>query len=222
MDEIREWLKGPKRYDDGATIYLKFGKDPKLKQVFREPESPFKKKLLESTLKAMLQKRVVQEVKQQEKKKVAISNVGWPEKKWPEERDNTLQALYETWKPKFAEMMSLMSRLYDVALAGQTDEAKKQEAGQMAHKILDLDDECDAIYEKRDHYLQHKSLPAEQPLMELVVDPLKIPLALQNEQRYVRDYKNKLKKELGNLKAAEQLRKHEWAVDQYKKILKID
>lgn len=222
MDQIRSWFKGPKRYDDGAAIYLKLGRDEKLKKVFREPESPFKKKMLEDTLKAMLYKRVVQEIKQEEQKAVAIESVGWPEKKWPEERDNTLQALYERWKPKFAEMMSLCSRLYEVALAGKTDQAKEREAGVMVHRILDLDEECDEIYRQREYYLQHQKLPEAEKPMELVVDPLKIPLAYNNELRYIRDYNNKLKKDPANVKAASQLKKHEWARDEYKKILKID
>lgn len=222
MDAIRSWLKGPKHYNDGAALYLKHGTDIKLKRVFREAESPFKKQLLEDTLRKMLQKQVVVEEKQAEQKVVAIASVGWPEKKWPDERDNILQALWEQWKPLFAEMMYLCNTIYDVAKAGETDAAKKIEAGKMAHRILDIDEECDEIYRKRDHYLQHQALPQEEKAMELVVDPLKIPLALQNEQRYVRDYKNKLKKDPTNIKAAEQLKKHEWAVEQYKKILKID
>src|SRR6185436_9263303 len=76
-----------------------------------------------------------------------------PEKRWPEKiEDPVLTALKAQWKPLFAEMMSLTSRIYDVAKAGLHDEQQKREAGKMAHRILDLDDECEEIYIKRDHY----------------------------------------------------------------------
>jgi len=223
MDVIKAWLAGPRRYEDGANLYIQYGRDEKLKRIFREPPSDFKRKKLEAELRSLLQVTTVTRIKEEQQKTVAIKReASFPERKWPKERDTTLEVLHAKWKPLFAEMMSLMSRIYDVALAGKTDAAKKQEAGAMAHRILDLDDECDDIYRQRDFYLQHKKLPEEQKPMELVVDPIKIPLALANCTRYVRDYKNKLKKDPGNVKAAAQLANYEWAVSEYKKILKIE
>ena len=92
----------------------------------------------------------------------------------------------------------------------------------MAHRILDLDDACDDIYRQRDHYLAHGHLPEEPKPLALVVDPAKMPLALANCSRYLRDYKNKLKKHPDDVRAAAQLAKYEWAVAEYKKILKLE
>lgn len=222
MDQVKAWLTGPRKYDEGANLYLQYGRDEALKRIFREPVSDYKKKKLEEALRSLLQKTTEVKVKVEVQKSVAVEGVAVADRKWPKEKDSTLNALHEQWKPKFAEMMNLMSRIYDVALAGKTDSAQKQEAGRMAHRILDLDDECDDIYRQRDFYLLHKKLPEEPRPMELVVDPIKIPLELANCTRYVRDYKNKLKKEPGNVKAAAQLAKYEWAVSEYKKILKIE
>lgn len=222
MDAIREWLNGPKNYDAGAKLYLMYGKDQALRRVFSEPATDFKKKKLAEELKALLVKKteIVKHVAAT--KEVALERISVADRNWPENLNTTLAALKAKWKPLFAEMMSLMSRIYDVAKAGETDLQKEKEAGAMAHRICDLDDECDAIYAQRDYYLQHNKLPDDRGMMELVVDPMKIPMALANASRYVRDYKNKLRKNPGDVHAAEKLKQYEWAVQQYKIILKID
>lgn len=222
MDNIREWLNGPKNYAEGARLYLIHGKDPALRIAFNEAESPFKKRRLEEALRGLLTRKVVAERKIEETKDTAIRRVAVADRNWPGEMDTTLTALWNKWKPLFAEMMNLSSRLYDVAKAGQTDPAMKVEAGRMAHRICDLDDECDAIYEKRDHYLKYKKLPEEKKPMDLVVDPKKIPLALANTTRYIRDYKNKLKKNPADVNAAKKLEEYEWAAGEYRKQLNLD
>jgi len=222
MDEIRAWLNGSRQYEEGAKLYLIHGKDHLLRRIFMEPASDFKRAKLVEALKGLLGVKTAVAKKVAVTKAVAIEHIAVSDRKWPKEKDATLAALHEKWKPLFAEMMSLSSRIYDVAKAGQHDMAQHQEAGRMAHRICDLDDECDAIYAQRDYYLEHGKLPEEKKPMELVVDPLKIPLALANARRYVADYRNKLKREPGNVKAAEKLKKYEWAVGEYMKILKID
>ena len=220
---IKTWLNGPRKYDDGAKLYLQYGRDEMLKRIFREPVSDYKRKKLEESLKALLQKNTQVKAKTEVHKKAAVESVALNDRRWPKERDATLSALHEKWKPKFAEMMSLMSRIYDVAVEGKTDVAKKKEAGAMAHRILDLDDECEEIYTQRDHYLKHGRLPnVEETPMEVVVDPKKWPVALENCRRYVRQYKNKLKNKLDDVNAAKQLKKYEWGVEYYMKQLNID
>lgn len=222
MDAIREWLKSTQNYDAGAKLYLMYGKDHALRRIFSEPASDFKKRKLVEALKGLLSKKVAVENIVQQTKTVAIERIAGADRKWPDELDNTLAALQLQWKPLFSEMMHLSSTIYDVALAGKTDSAKEAEAGRMAHRICDLDDQCDAIYAQRDFYREHKKLPEEKKPIELVVDPKKIPLAMANATRYVRDYKNKLRKDPANVHAAQQLEKYEWAVAEYKRILNID
>ena len=223
MDEIRAWLNDPQRkYKDGARLYLVHGKDHSLRRVFMEAESPFKFKKLHEALRGLLtqKKQVIEKVVAA--KEVAIEHISKSERRWPDNMDPVLKALHTKWKPVFAEMMSLTSRIYEVALQGKTDPAMKEEAGRMAHRILDLDDECDAIYVKRDHYQKYGRLPEDVRPIELVVDPLKMPLALLNSRRYVREYKSKLKKEPDNVNYAKMLEKHQWAVEQYEQKLKLN
>lgn len=161
MDEIRAWLNGSRQYEEGAKLYLIHGKDHLLRRIFMEPASDFKRAKLVEALKGLLGVKTAVAKKLAFTKAVAIEHIAVSDRKWPKEKDATLAALHEKWKPLFAEMMSLSSRIYDVAKAGQHDMAQHQEAGRMAHRICDLDDECDDIYAQRDYYLQHGKLPEE-------------------------------------------------------------
>ena len=187
-----------------------------------EPESDFKRKKLIEALTTLVSKKEKAEKKVSETKAVAIERVSVSPRKWPDEMDDTLRALWEKWKPAFSELMNLTSRIYEIALAGTKDPAMKEEAGRMAHRIIDLDDLCDEIYAQRDHYIQFKKLPQEKKPMELVVDPIKMPVALENARRYVRMYKSKLKKNPADVAAAEKIKQYEWAVQEYMKLLKLD
>jgi hypothetical protein len=145
---------------------------------------------------------------------------------WPKDMDDELRSLYDEWLPKFIYKKNLQARIYDVALLGKKDEAEKRKAGEMAHKILDLRNECRAIYQKRDYYLEHKKMPEEKKLCDIPEDPKKWPLELQNAQRYVRDKKLKLKKlepTEANKKKIDALTKkleiYEWKINELKKLL---
>lgn len=221
--EIQQWLNGDRNYENGAKLYLKHGKDKLLHKVFAEPASDFKKKRLHEALLGLYRGDKKIEVEIEDSKEIVLERTISAEKRWPEERDEVLAALHAKWKPLFAEMMHLCTTILDVARAGEKDESKKKEAGKMAHRILDLDDRCDAIYDQRDHYIKHGQLPAEEKQMDdVVVDPKKIPIALQNAERYVREYKIRVKNNPTNEKFAAQLKKWEGRIAIYKKELNIE
>lgn len=140
---------------------------------------------------------------------------------WPQVMDETLRTLHATWLILFSEKKNLQARIYDVALAGEKDAAKKKEAGAMACRILELRDQCKEIYNKRDYYLQHTKLPEEMKLIDIPDDPKKFPLTLQNFQRYARDYKNKLKKQPQNASFQKQLEKYEWGIKELKRLMDV-
>lgn len=143
-------------------------------------------------------------------------------KGWPAVMDDQLQPLHDEWKVFIAEKYNLQARIYEVSKAGLTDDAKRQQACTMAHRILDLRDACRAIYVKRDHYLEHGSMPVEQKPDGIVQDPKKWPLKLANHQKYLRDYRAKFKAEGDPEKRdgiLKQINKHQALVDAYKKLL---
>ncbi len=227
MDDIRRWFNGQRNYDAGVKLYLVHGKDPQLKRLFTvEGYTPFKLQKLTSALDAILSGKPVP-VKSTPvlKTGTAVSKIETlpspPQPKWNKDRDEVEQALWLQWKPVFAEMMNLMARIGDVARAGITDPAKEEEAGRMALRILDLDDMCDTLYYNRDYYQQYKELPREEKPIEISLDYLLWPKRLANHKRYVRKFKNDLVKDPSNIEKAALLQKHEWAVSEYEKLLKM-
>jgi tetratricopeptide (TPR) repeat protein len=225
MDDIRQWLNNGRHYDDGVALLIKYCTDAKLKRLYTtEGASDFKKT------------RLLQELQ------TIFAGAGSPlpggvrgggggvegetvngklptvnPSKWPAEMDSVVAALFEQWKPLFSERNDLCSRLDAIARAG--DENK---TGKMAHRILDLDDAVDDLYAKRDYYLQHGKLPQAKQPRKMAVDPIKMAVVLKNHERYVREFKRKLKTNASNVKWAAKLKEHEDAVAYYKQQLKID
>lgn len=228
MEEIKAWLNGRPDYLAGVALYFQHGKDPLLKRLFQEAHSPFKEKKLRDALQEIYtgwKKPVSETVKAKETVKRSPFN---QYKHWPPQpiEDPVLLALWQQWKPLYGELKSLQHRIYDVAVQGLKDPNKALEAGQMTFRILDLDEQIEGIYAKRNFYYDHKRLPEEAPAeqQEEIVDPIKWKLVLDNYMKYVRDYKVKLKKFPGHKNAdkwAMKLKEYEAGVLKYKKLLKI-
>lgn len=216
MEEIRSWVNGERKYTEGVELYVKYGKDQQLKRLFTiEAESDFKRKKLLDALQQLLKVPTVP--KTQLAPVVAIQKTFDNPSKWPAKMDEVVNALFQQWKPMFAERNDLFIRLFTPARAGF-----EAEAGRIAHRILDLDDEIDLLYEKRDQYLEHGTLVEEKKPKTWVVDPIKQAVKLKNHERYAREFKAKLKKDPANVKAAAKLKEHEEAIEFYKQQLKID
>lgn len=214
---IVKWLTSGKQYEAGVAIYLKYGKDVKLRRVFLEAETDYKRKRLEQELRNLLHSTQVQE----EKKEKIVVNEVQPEKQWPDAPDDVLKSLRAQWKPLYSRMCFLCDTIYDVAKAGETDSYKEQEACKMAHEIMRLDAECDAIYEKRDYYLKHGRLPKEKEQMELAADPIGMVKQLENAKKYVRYYRGKMKEDPKNESYPAKMNHYAKIVEEYKKRLNI-
>lgn len=163
-------------------------------------------------------------IEQLQKDVAHLKNNTIPKQKgWPQVMDATMQELHREWLPLFGEKKNLQARLHETATAGLTDEKKRDEAGAMAAKILDLRDAIRKIYAKRDAYKATGKLPEEKKPFELEIptDPNKWPITLANYQRYVRDYKAKLKKKPGNENFKKQLAKYEWGVAELKRLMNV-
>jgi hypothetical protein len=223
MQELIAWLNHPD-YKIGVELFLKHSRNKRLNDLFRyEAESPYKKARLLKEINLLISKHQEKPPVEYDTATHTSITVGWPPKPIT---DVVLAALYDQWKPMYDEMLNLQARIYDVALqATNGNDLKMLESCQMAHRICDLDDACDAIYAKRDHYLQNGSLPTEAPKREIVGDPVKWALELQNLLRYERRYKNILQKEPGHRlsdKRAQTLQQCQEDIAWYKSLLKID
>jgi hypothetical protein len=214
MDDIRSWLNSSRNYDEGVKLLLQHCSDAKIKRLYTiEGPSDFKKQLLYKELqKIYTSKETTHRTPATQNPKLEIQNPS----KWPATMDEVVAALFNQWKPLFAERNALCSRHYEVA------KQNEKESGKMAHRILDLDDEIDLIYEQRDYYLQHGRLPEKKVPKKLAVDPLRMVVNLKNAERYVRAFKIKVKNEPANVKAAAKLKEWEDTVIYYKRELKIN
>lgn len=226
MDVIKNWLKNPFDAVKGVELFAQVSSNKKLLHYFKTaPITAFYQKKLTAELAAILLQPATTASKSTPLKKTSAPEpsgsqnitAGWLP---PEQRSSIEQVLHNKWRPVFSRMMNLMARLDDVARQGINNQDKEDEAGRMALEIIELDMQVDDIYQQRNYARQHNSLPAQKKQMQLAVDPTLWPLKLHNHQRYVREFRVKLKKEPDNLKYAANLQKHEWAVAEYKKLLK--
>ena len=226
MESIRIWLNGKRNYDAGVKLYMQFGNDALLKKLFTErPSTSFKEKTLVESLQKLMVKTVEKKQEVMVQKGVYVERVS-KEKVydggWSREMDEVERALHLRWKPGFIEMNELCIKIRPLAIEGKTNKQKQIEAGKMALKILDLEDECYQFYEQRDHYMKHGELPDQRPYGEPCIDPKLMPKKLDSHQRQLREQKLNLKKDPASVNAAKLIKKHEWFISYYKKELKID
>lgn len=227
MQDVANWLK-KEVYDEGVKLYLKYGKDSALKNMFKEGQSEFKRKRLRNALEEILNNYENPTTKaaiitRQVEREPILASFGWPNPI----TDEVIQQLHNLWQPKYHELMNLQARVYEVALLSQQGIPNKDfEACQMAHRILDLDDECEEIYAQRDHYILHGKLPETIKIQpEVVGDPVRWVTELESAKRYIRRYKTKIAHNPGHpslAKWAELQTQYEAKAETYRKLLKLD
>lgn len=239
MVEIKAWLNSRiKGYDAGVQLYLQYGRDPALQALFTlEAESDFKYRRLIQALEELV---CPPEPGDQDGDSLPSLNsaaqgtpgpriadfsqlhIGWPNPI----TDPVIQALFDQWRPVYAELMSTQQRIYEVALQAENgNTAKELEACQLAHRIMDLDNECDDLYIRRNHYLTHGHLPGNDQQKEVVGDPVRWATLRQNALRYIREYRAKIKKDPTNKLAPRWEQKIiDWEKDvaHFTKLLKLD
>lgn len=240
MDDIRNWLNGSRDYASGVKLYLVRGSDPKLKQLFTaEGYSDFKNKKLQGALQALLacvpktvttvtkiettvQKTpsVDKTVKENPDKSAKPVK---PQTRWSETRDEVEQALYDQWKPLYAELIDLQNRVGDVSRKAEKDPAMEPEARRMALRVLELDKVCEKIYSDRNYYLENKRLPESEDDLGISTDPVNWPTELDSSKRGVRKWRNEAEKAVdpgAKLHAAAKFQWYQARVDKLKKLLK--
>lgn len=240
MLPIKTWLNSRvKNYDAGVQLYLQYGRNAALRALFtQEAESDFKRMRLHQALQELLltPEYDVQVDANYFPPKLACSQASsqpikadftqW-HKGWPNPiTDPVIQALFDQWRPLYAELMSAEQRIYEVALQAENGNTSKElEACQLAHRIMDLDNMCDDFYSQRDHYLEHGHLPGIDVKKDIVVDPVRWATQRQNAMRYIRDYRGKIKKDPNNKLVPQWQQKIiDWEVEvaRLNKLLKLD
>jgi hypothetical protein len=226
MEDIRDWLNSKRDYNTGVQIFLQHSKDGLLRRLFtQEGFSDYKQKKLVSLMEGLLINKPKPTAKEM---LLAAKELPPPEKKkepaWSSTRDDVEQSLYLQWREKYSEMVNLQARVGDISKEAtkSKDKSKMDEAGRMALRILDLDDECDDLFWRRDFYKKNGRLPEDEAPMVIAIDASLWYKKLHNHQRYARKFRHIITKDPSNTTAAALLQKHEWAVSEYKKLLKMD
>lgn len=177
---ISEWLNSDRNYAIGVAVYNVHGTDALLKKMFEQGYSALRaKRLTEELLK--LKNVDVQEIKIEattpERTAVTVEAVTLPEKEIPETKD----AYREKWLPIYMEMNMLRHQLEQAP--------NNQERGKMAFKILALEQQCMALWQRRDYFIRTGSkLPEEEPAAEPFVDTNKIVRRIQTLRTYISKY----------------------------------
>lgn len=237
MLAIKTWLNARvKDYEAGVKLYLQHGRDPALRSLFtKEEESDFKRRRLVQALQELLlspsgvtsAEPVNKLAVTMHVPKPVITDFSQYHKGWPNPiTDPVIQALFEQWRPVYAELMSAQQRIYEIALQGENGNTSKElEACQLAHRIIDLDNECDELYAQRDHYLTNGRLPETGREKEVIGDPVRWATERQNALRYIREYRSKIKKDPTNKlvpKWEQKILDWQEEVERYNKLLKLD
>lgn len=232
MEDVRNWLNGSKDYQTGIQLYLKYGDNDLLKRLLtQEGHSEYKFTRLVNALQQMLltkkdpakKETPAKAVQLVTPKKETIKEIPI-EKNWSEKKDTVEQSLFLQWKQTYSEMMNLCARVGELSkeASEKNDKSKIDEAGRMALKILDLDDQCDRLYSDRDFYKANGRLPDEENPIEISLDSTLWHKKLQNHERYARKFNGRIEKDPTDTAAALLMQKHQWAIGEYKKLLKMD
>jgi len=205
---IEKWISGRRSYTYGAILYAKFGDDEQMKGLFDKPKTPYSENLLLEKLREMISEA------QAVKKSGPAASVY---EKMPDSEDPVLKALKDEWMPKFTTMNYKRHEL-DRWLDEDTAEAQGKR-GKLAQEILNLEQGCMVIWAKRDHYVQHGSLPGKSTEMaEPVIDKFMAGKRITTLQTYIRRYRIKLKNNPADAQAAVLLKKYENELNQLQQL----
>jgi len=195
MQVIRNWFAGNKNFHVGKVLYETFGPDENVKKLLNTGKSNFTQQLLEKHLLLVLSKPAPAPIRSE----VALM---------PESNDSVLKALKAEWMEPYQQMNFKRHALHKF---GNTNTNQAiNERKQLAFDILELEQQCMLIWEKRDYYLQHGKLPdaKKETAFNIPTDPVELGKTIEATKRRIRDWRNKLTTNPSNAKGASELQKY--------------
>jgi len=180
MKLIEEWLKSPNQnYIIGCSYYNTFGNDPKLKKYFATGETDFTKKKLIESLKELLTTSTISQKKVRDE--LAIMPIG---------TDAVTIALEKEWKEPYAKMNYLRATLDEFGNAN--DDKTKAKRFAIVEEIMQLEDKCNEIWNKRDGYVDNAELPTRKiKAVAIPTEPIALGRYIYTCARAIRKYHNK-------------------------------
>lgn len=179
-DNIRAWLDGSRNFIVGRALYKQVGKDEAIKAQLQKGEHAGTTKLLADAMEALLVAPVI-----------ITPKVVSAYHEMPSHSDLILQALRNEWLPLFSRLQYLRASLDQWGERNDPEAVAGREP--LAFEILDLEDQCEIIWEKRDHYLLHNALPVKRTnLPELPADPVALAKMLETVKKNIRRNRAKM------------------------------
>jgi hypothetical protein len=197
-NSIKDWLNSSKDYTLGTALYNVHSSNDAMKRMFAQGASPYRLQRLIDAMKELskvLEDNPTIAIAEAPKyEPVNVQTIQLPENAVPQELDK----YRPEWLPLFMERNHLRARLRDTA--------DEYERGRMAHRILELHDQCEKIWERRDFELRTgEPMPLEEKKREPVTDPKKLHRHVLNLRSYITKTKNKLKTHPENANASKRL-----------------
>lgn len=201
MDIINNWLNGKRNYYVGVAIYNTFGHDAGLKKLFATKSAYAEQKLVEA-LQGLVQKVVT------------VPQTPKPTPSMPDTADPVLIAIKNEWMPLYVAMNFKRQQLHNYrhihpcscknypdcghqlsTKEKELNELYKKTRKTLAFEILDLEQQCQNCWDKRDYYLTHKVLPNQEakPKFEKPTDPLELGRAVEACKKNIRRNRKKMK-----------------------------
>jgi hypothetical protein len=177
---IDRWLDGNKNFYVGKNIYEKYGTNKAIRALLDKGETAYALTLLIKELIAINEKGERPAVVVDKEKAILLP--------MPKGGDSILKSLEAEWKPLFAQANFLR---YDMdKYGGDNSAAVRAACHDSCKKILQLEQECMRIWERRDYYEKHGRLP-DMDIKEFVMptDPLELARLLETCKRQIRRYR---------------------------------
>lgn len=139
---IREWLSSGRDYRTGVALFEVYGQDDLLLDALKQGHSPYRQGRLVTALREAMQRATRPALPEAAPKveAVTVAAVVMPENAVKREDD----PYHDKWMPLYSEMKALGHQLEDAKNDG--------ERGEMAHRILALERQCNRWWELRAHY----------------------------------------------------------------------
>jgi hypothetical protein len=177
---ITEWLNSERNYSVGVALYAAYGTDALVKSTFDQGHSALRAQRLFNELLLLRNADAQYNVPDQAKaakEAVFVAAAAMPEQAVSEHQD----PLRNEWMPKYQEMNMLRHKLE------QTGAIKDR--GVMAFRILELEQECMAIWSRRDYRIKTgRDVPEVKEETDVFADNNNILRRIQTLRTYVTKY----------------------------------
>lgn len=203
-------MKSQKDYRAGVIILDAHSDDKELIAALKQGESPFRKILLEQSMRDLLNCTAKEAPTPVATQQVPTVQVVKPKATNKKRTDDPYK---HKWQPLYTELNFLRHTLRE------TEDIA--ERGAKAHRICDLVEECYYYWGLRDYYQEHGIEKKDDRAIDITTDKTKLHKELTNVRSYVTKYRAKVKHEPHNNRAKKNLAKWEIRKAELEEILDV-